>query len=46
MSKRKTYDKEFKKILTNLILNGQSLKKTSREYGVSSPTLLSLEKKI
>lgn len=45
MSKRKTYDEEFKKTLVNLILNGQSLKEISREYGVSSSNLILWRKK-
>ena len=45
MSKRKTYDEEFKKTLVNLILNGQSLKEVSREYGVSSSNLILSRKK-
>ncbi|MGL5056534.1 MAG: transposase [Fusobacteriaceae bacterium] len=40
MSKRKTYDEEFKKTFVNLILNGQSLKEVSREYGVSSSNFI------
>lgn len=46
MSKRKTYDEEFKKTLVNLILNGQSLKEISREYGVSSSNLILWRKNI
>lgn len=46
MSKRKTYDEEFKKTLVNLILNGQSLKEVSREYGVSSSNLILWRKNI
>jgi len=38
--------KSSKKTLVNLILNGQSLKELSREYGVSSSNLTSLEKNI
>ncbi|MEG1506478.1 MAG: transposase, partial [Bacilli bacterium] len=45
MSKRKTYDEEFKKNLVNLILNGQSLKEISHEYGVSSYDLILWRKK-
>ncbi|WP_294095072.1 transposase [uncultured Cetobacterium sp.] len=45
MFKRKTYDEEFKKILVNLILNGQPLKEVSREYGVSSFNLVLGRKK-
>lgn len=45
MSKRKPYDEKFKKTLVKLILNGQSLKEVSREYGVSSSNLI-LWKKI